>query len=109
MRRAAASRQWGALTYKPEFLARITERRAALRAELAVLLAKHPAITWEIGSGHGHFLVQYASAFPDKFCVGVDSTGTTSLHTSGRFAEAMHAASALAAVKLSPANKSDVA
>ncbi len=64
--------QWGALTYKPEFLARITERRAALRVELAALLPAPRAITWEIGSGHGHFLVQYASAFPEKFCVGVD-------------------------------------
>ena len=64
--------QWGALTYKPEFLARITERRAALRTELATLLPARQAITWEIGSGHGHFLVQYAAAFPEKFCVGVD-------------------------------------
>lgn len=60
------------MTYKPEFLARITERRAALRAELAELLPANRAITWEIGSGHGHFLVQYAQAFPEKFCVGVD-------------------------------------
>ena len=72
MRRAAASRQWGALTYKPEFLARITERRAALRAELAALLPAPRPLVWEIGSGHGHFLVEYASAFPGKFCVGVD-------------------------------------
>lgn len=62
----------GRVTYKPEFLARITERRAALRAELAALLPANQAITWEIGSGHGHFLVQYAQAFPEKFCVGVD-------------------------------------
>ncbi len=57
---------------KPEFLARITERRAALRAKLAALLPSKQAITWEIGSGHGHFLVQYAQAFPEKLCVGVD-------------------------------------
>lgn len=60
------------VTYTPEFLARITERRAALRRELAALLPANRAIAWEIGSGHGHFLVQYAQAFPDKFCVGVD-------------------------------------
>lgn len=60
------------MTYKPEFLARIAERRTALRAELAALLPANRAITWEIGSGHGHFLVQYARAFPEKFCVGVD-------------------------------------
>ncbi len=57
---------------KLEFLARITERRAALRAELAALLPPKRAITWEIGSGHGHFLVQYAQAFPENLCVGVD-------------------------------------
>ena len=60
------------MTYKPEFLARITERRAALRTELAALLPAGRPLVWEIGSGHGHFLVQYAQAFPEKFCVGVD-------------------------------------
>ena len=62
----------GRVTYKPEFLARITERRAALRTELGRLLSPPRPIVWEIGSGHGHFLVQYAQAFPEKFCVGVD-------------------------------------
>ena len=60
------------MAYKPEFLARIIERRAALSAELAALLPANRAIVWEIGSGHGHFLVQYAQAFPEKLCVGVD-------------------------------------
>lgn len=60
------------MPYQPEFLARITERRAALRAELAALLPEKQAIVWEIGSGHGHFLVQYAQSFPAKYCVGVD-------------------------------------
>ncbi|MBI2813499.1 MAG: SAM-dependent methyltransferase [Opitutae bacterium] len=50
----------------------MTERRAALRAELAALLPSAQALVWEIGSGHGHFLVQYAQAFPGKLCVGVD-------------------------------------
>ncbi len=62
----------GRVAYQPEFLARIAERRAALRAELAVLLPAAQAIVWEIGSGHGHFLVSYAQAFPAKYCVGVD-------------------------------------
>lgn len=60
------------MSYKPEFLARITERRAALRTELAALLPASQPLVWEIGSGHGHFLVQYAQAFPAKYCVGVD-------------------------------------
>lgn len=57
---------------RPEFLATIAQRRADLRAQLAQL---HPAprpIVWEIGCGHGHFLVRYAQEFPAKFCVGVD-------------------------------------
>ncbi len=62
----------GRVPYQPEFLARIRERRAALRVELASLLPPAQALVWEIGSGHGHFLVQYAQAFPAKFCVGVD-------------------------------------
>jgi tRNA (guanine-N7-)-methyltransferase len=56
----------------PEFLARINDRRAALRAELTALLPKKEAIVWEIGSGHGHFLTRYAQEFPEKTCVGVD-------------------------------------
>jgi tRNA (guanine-N7-)-methyltransferase len=60
------------VTYTPAFLARLAERRAALRAELATLLPAPRPLVWEIGSGHGHFLVHYAAAFPEKFCVGVD-------------------------------------
>lgn len=73
----------GRVTYQSEFLARITERRAALRAELASLLPAAQALAWEIGSGHGHFLVQFAQAFPAKFCVGVDIIRDR-LHRSGK-------------------------
>jgi tRNA (guanine-N7-)-methyltransferase len=62
----------GRVTYQPEFLARISARRAALRAELAALLPARHSLVWEVGSGHGHFLVGYAEACPDKYCVGVD-------------------------------------
>lgn len=58
--------------YKPEFLVKIAQRRAALRTELTALLPAPRAITWEIGCGHGHFLVRYAQEFPERFCVGVD-------------------------------------
>ena len=58
--------------YKPEFLATIAQRRTALRAELSLLLPAPRAIVWEIGCGHGHFLVRYAALAPGKFCVGVD-------------------------------------
>jgi tRNA (guanine-N7-)-methyltransferase len=62
----------GRVAYQPEFLARINARRAALRAELLALLPARQALVWEIGSGHGHFLVRYAQAYPEKYCVGVD-------------------------------------
>jgi len=62
-------------TYKPEFLAHVAARRAALRAESAALLPANAAIVLEIGSGHGHFLVRYAAEHPQKFCVGVDLIG----------------------------------
>lgn len=58
--------------YKPEFLVTIAERRTALRTELAALLPQARTIVWEIGCGHGHFLVRYAELFPDKFCIGID-------------------------------------
>lgn len=60
------------VTFKPEFLARVTERRAELQRTLATLLPVPRAIVWEVGCGHGHFLVRYAQENPGKFCVGVD-------------------------------------
>src|SRR5258707_770418 len=58
--------------FKPEFVEQIAGRRAALRAELASLFPRPRAVIWEIGCGHGHFLVRYAADSPEKFCVGVD-------------------------------------
>lgn len=58
--------------YKPEFLASIDQRRALLRAEVGKLFPNPRPIVWEIGCGHGHFLVRYAETFPNRFCVGVD-------------------------------------
>jgi tRNA (guanine-N7-)-methyltransferase len=60
------------LPYRPEFLEKIARRRADLRAQLAALLPEPRPIVWEIGCGHGHFLVRYAEAFPEKYCLGVD-------------------------------------
>jgi tRNA (guanine-N7-)-methyltransferase len=57
---------------KPEFIARIAERQAALRAKLAALIPAPAALTLEIGSGHGHFLARYAAEFPQRLCLGVD-------------------------------------
>jgi tRNA (guanine-N7-)-methyltransferase len=60
---------------KPEFVEHVTQRRAALRAELAALLPPAAALVLEIGSAHGHFLVRYAGENPSKLCVGVDLRG----------------------------------
>ena len=60
------------MTFKPEFIARVIERRAELQRALTALLPTPRAIVWEVGCGHGHFLVRYASEHPEKFCVGVD-------------------------------------
>jgi len=60
------------MTFKPEFLQRVSERRAALSAEVTTLLPVARRIVWEVGCGHGHFLARYASEFPEKSCFGVD-------------------------------------
>ncbi len=60
------------MTFSPDFLARVRARRAELRAALEKLLPAPRPIVWEIGCGHGHFLVRYAQAHPDKVCLGID-------------------------------------
>jgi tRNA (guanine-N7-)-methyltransferase len=51
----------------------LAERRAAVRDQLARILPPTNArITWEVGSGHGHFLNAYAATHPGKLCIGVD-------------------------------------
>jgi tRNA (guanine-N7-)-methyltransferase len=48
-------------------------RLAELRAGLDALWpAWPPAVTLEIGCGHGHFLNAYAQAHPEEFCLGID-------------------------------------
>jgi len=47
-------------------------RRAELLAELEPQLRGQRELTLEIGAGHGHFLAAYATAHPDRFCVGID-------------------------------------
>jgi len=63
------------LPYQPEFLAHVTDRRARLQAQLAALLPANASLVLEIGSGHGHFLVQYALDHPAMICLGVDLIG----------------------------------
>ena len=55
------------------FLASVQQRKQALKATLQTLLATDKAFkTLEIGSGHGDFLVNYATKFPERFCLGID-------------------------------------
>lgn len=68
----ARSASRGLHSYRSGFLEKIALRRSDLQAELARLLPAPRPIVWEIGCGHGHFLVRYAQEFPTKFCVGVD-------------------------------------
>lgn len=56
----------------PDYLARMAERREALRKELAGIFVPKARFIWEVGCGHGHFLTAYAEAHPDQLCVGVD-------------------------------------
>jgi len=56
----------------PDFLAHVAERKAALRTQLAALCPPGKPLTWEIGCGHGHFLVRYAASRPDELCIGID-------------------------------------
>jgi len=49
------------------------ERRAELRSALATILpADAKQLILEIGCGNGHFLTAYASAHPEKLCIGID-------------------------------------
>jgi len=58
-----------------QYLELMETRRRDLRARHAQLLAPHTRFTWEIGSGHGHFLAAYAQAHPTELCVGIDIIG----------------------------------
>ena len=50
----------------------IADRRAGIRGDLDRILAANRRFLWEVGSGHGHFLTAYATAHPEKTCIGVD-------------------------------------
>lgn len=60
------------MVYTPAFAALLEERRSTLKAQLDAYLPKGAPFVWEIGSGHGHFLVAYATAHPSQVCMGID-------------------------------------
>lgn len=55
-----------------DYFARRDSRMDSLQDVLAHTLRTKPVITLEIGCGHGHFLTAYATAHPERFCVGID-------------------------------------
>jgi len=48
------------------------EHVAQLTSTLSRVLDSKNKFTLEIGCGHGHWLVAYAKANPEEFCVGID-------------------------------------
>lgn len=53
----------------------IEQRKTELIAGLARIVPRAGIIVLEIGCGHGHFLVAYATAHPHACCVGIDLVG----------------------------------
>lgn len=55
------------------YFAGIAERQEHLSRALSAQLAPATTeLTWEVGSGHGHYLAAYAAAHPQKICIGID-------------------------------------
>jgi tRNA (guanine-N7-)-methyltransferase len=48
------------------------EQITQVREALASVPLSHPALTLEIGCGHGHFLTAYAASRPDEHCLAID-------------------------------------
>ncbi len=48
------------------------QRVTALRDALTQVPLAHPALTLEIGCGHGHYMAAYAAAHPDQHCIAID-------------------------------------
>ena len=55
-----------------EYRRSVQERQVLLAQTCRELFDGIERITLEIGCGHGHWLVAYAGAHPDEFCVGID-------------------------------------
>jgi tRNA (guanine-N7-)-methyltransferase len=58
-----------------EYLARMSQRRRDLQAQVAALLPPKARFVCEFGCGHGHFLAAYAAAHRDQLCIGLDISG----------------------------------
>ncbi|HXN35462.1 MAG TPA: SAM-dependent methyltransferase [Opitutaceae bacterium] len=60
------------LDTKAEYRAQIADRRENLRRRLQKIVPGPSGFVWEVGSGHGHFLVAFAAAHPGEVCIGID-------------------------------------
>ncbi len=58
-----------------DFLEIRQQRLDLLCQSLASCTGPRPSFVFEVGCGHGHFLTAYATAFPDRICIGVDHHG----------------------------------
>ena len=55
-------------------LAEMEARRQSVREFFHANIPTTAEFVWEIGCGHGHFLTAYAQAFPDRLCLGIDTS-----------------------------------
>lgn len=53
----------------------VKQRRLKLSETLASLFPEPQSLTLEIGCGHGHWLVDFAAAHPERSCLGIDLIG----------------------------------
>jgi tRNA (guanine-N7-)-methyltransferase len=57
---------------KPVYGDLVAERLLTLQTFLDRAVPGTSHFLWEVGCGHGHFLTAYATAHPNKTCIGVD-------------------------------------
>ncbi|MCH6257673.1 tRNA (guanosine(46)-N7)-methyltransferase TrmB [Puniceicoccaceae bacterium K14] len=59
-----------------QHIVRVNQRKEELKGKLEKELSGFSEISLEIGCGHGHWLVDYAAANQEKFCLGIDMMGS---------------------------------
>jgi tRNA (guanine-N7-)-methyltransferase len=52
--------------------AAVATRGVALRHAIQEIVSGEQRFTWEVGSGHGHFLTAFATHHPLETCIGID-------------------------------------
>ncbi|MEO6002796.1 MAG: tRNA (guanosine(46)-N7)-methyltransferase TrmB [Opitutus sp.] len=59
-------------TDRDEYRSLINDRRTQLKTELLAIFPSPSEFVWEIGSGHGHFLTEFATHHPLQTFLGID-------------------------------------